>query len=98
MGYFDDDELPRSHISTGSLCSRCRRGSVIFGEAKSQGKTFCNEIGEWIYFKVTECSDFFDRSDKTVEEFKSAAWILETGKGRTIGFVSPEARRKRERE
>lgn len=47
----------------------------------------------WLKEPIVDCSQYRRHNDSTLDEMKKMAWILETKKGRVIGF-SPNAAHK----
>lgn len=75
-----------------SLCFGCRNGQVVKGLQASDLSIRCMAAYEQVIYirkPVAECSEFSERTGQTRKEMEKIGWILETKKGRPIGFVSP---------
>lgn len=75
-----------------SLCFSCRHGQTIQGQAVSDLTVFCHinyERALRMPRAVVECTDFSRKNDQSKKEMEKIAWVLETKKGRPIGFFNP---------
>lgn len=87
----------RVHIKEGigrGLCGSCANSTVV---RFTTGDDYyrCEQIsfgsrGGRIPAPVSECSDYHPINTPTKFEMKEVAWVLETKKGKVIGFLSPE--------
>src|SRR2546425_7635677 len=78
--------------SGNSLCHRCEEGQIIKGQQVSDETVICHES----YYRpfriirpVVECNRFRERMTKSKGEMEKIAWVLETNRGRPIGFFNP---------
>jgi hypothetical protein len=74
-----------------SLCMGCRHAQVVQGQQVSDLRVWCAVIFDNpkpMHRAVVECSDYARKTDQSRKEMEKIAWILETRKGRPIGFVS----------
>ena len=80
------------------LCGSCKHSHCL---RTAKGKTFiqcemlkapANNITE----PVESCSEFDEHGTMARWELEQIAWVLEVKKGKTIGFVSPAERSKRD--
>lgn len=75
-----------------SLCFGCTNAQVVQGQQVSDLTVTCflsYEKPVRMSRAVVECSDFRNRKDPSRKDMERMAWILETKKGRPIGFFSP---------
>ena len=73
------------------LCESCRWSTVIRGPKLGNEIVECGQLS-WperrVPFPVTSCSRYHDRSQPSVEEMETIAWILRTDARRNqVGFV-----------
>lgn len=76
----------------GSLCFGCVHSQVVKGQQVSDITVYCQVCCEFprvVPKPVAECSEFRRKTDGTRDQMEKMAWILETKKGRPIGFVNP---------
>lgn len=72
-----------------SLCKNCRLGVTMSGENREE-YTFCRYTERGVPFRITNCSQFDDKSTTSVHEMEKIAWKLcADKKGNTAGFLSP---------
>src|SRR6267378_6772920 len=74
-----------------SLCFSCRNSQVIQGQAVSGLRVFCQAVYQeplQMLRPVVECSDWARRTDQSKKDMEKIAWVLETKRGKPIGFVS----------
>ncbi|SRR6266702_3088608 len=74
------------------LCFRCRNAHITKGQQVSDIRIRCLTNYEqpiWIRKPVIECSEFEEKTGHKRSEMEKLAWILETKKGRPIGFFNP---------
>jgi hypothetical protein len=45
--------------------------------------------------KVTDCSTHSPKGSMSIHAMKSVAWVIEVKKGKFIGFLNPEERKKK---
>lgn len=75
-----------------SLCFSCRHGQTIQGQAVSDLTVFCHINFEHplrMPRAVVECTDYSRKTGQSRKEMEKIAWVLETKKGRPIGFFNP---------
>lgn len=80
------------HSEKNSLCFRCRNAHVKKGMQASDLTIHClvsYENPVPIRKPIVECTEFSERTGQTRKEMEKIAWILETKRGRPIGFFNP---------
>lgn len=74
-----------------SLCFECSNAHIIQGQAVSDLRVRCSASWDnpiWITRPVSECNEFERRMSQNKNEMEKIAWILETRKGKILGFYS----------
>ena len=74
-----------------SLCESCRWSTVIHGPRLGNEIVECDQLGyrdRRVSFPVMSCTRYSDRSQPSIQEMESIAWVLRTDPLRKqIGFV-----------
>jgi hypothetical protein len=82
------------------LCFGCRYAQVIQGQQISDLTVWCEahfERPKRIPRPVVSCTDFKRRDEQTRGEMEKIAWILESKRGKVIGFFQPAEHKYREK-
>lgn len=80
------------NYSRPSLCFDCTKAHVFRGHGVSSLRVRCQAAYEdpiEIKDVITTCSDHQSRNSQDLHELKKIGYVLETRKGKPIGFVSP---------
>lgn len=81
-----------------SLCLKCDNGAVRKGQQVSDITIHCRVCCERpmpITRPIVECTEFRERHNNTRTQMERIAWVLETKRGRPIGFFNPTEHTKR---
>lgn len=81
------------------LCHSCKNSHVFRGAAESEVTVRCEVFFEepiFITKPVVECSEYANKTTKSLHDMKGIAWVLATKNGKTIGFVSAREAQKKE--
>ena len=78
-----------------SLCVSCRQAVITKGHSERDLLITCGSHDRQIYFHVTECSGYQDKTEPTKFDFEKLAWHINVDQKRgKIGFESPDDRNK----
>lgn len=83
-----------------SLCFTCAEAHVLQGQAVSDLTVICRATYDHpltLTKPVVECSEYVRKNSQDRRDMERIAWILETKKGRPIGFVTPLEHKHRSR-
>lgn len=83
------------------LCNSCKHSHVYRSGAESEVTVLCtlSASGNSMRIKkpVVECSEYCNKTTKSLWDMEKIAWVLATKNGKPIGFLSArEARKKQE--
>ena len=82
-----------------SLCNTCREGQRVEGSRFEENVTLCHSRGSTpfrITWRVTECSDYDNKSNPALWDLKKIAWKLsKDDKTSVCGFLDPKKYRKK---
>lgn len=77
--------------SSTDLCRTCNRCTIIKGAAEGSEERYCHAASydnpPRLRHLVSECSEYYNRDLPSLSDLQKTAWILETTKGRRVGFV-----------
>lgn len=77
--------------SKPSLCNNCKNSHITQGERTSDITIWCQAMFEkpvQIMTKIVTCNSYAAIKDQSLSEMQKIGYILETRKGKPIGFVS----------
>jgi hypothetical protein len=94
-------QLHVKHSNTDlGICALCKSGTIVEGETEGQRVFECSALGEravrLIRWPVRRCTEFEEKGSQDLYQLHQMAWILETRKGKPIGFISPLQRHERD--
>jgi hypothetical protein len=69
-----------------NLCRTCRSSTIVTLITGTQ-IVHCSDLNARMPSDVEACNSYSNKSDVTLRAMENTAWILETSKGRKIGFV-----------
>lgn len=84
-----------------SLCFSCRESHIVQGQQMSDLTVRCDAFYQApVYIKrpVVECNQYASKASNTRGEMEKIAYILETKRGRPIGFFHPLEHKERMKE
>lgn len=76
------------------LCHSCKHSHVFRGAAESEVSVRCQALFEQPIFitrPVVECSEYANKTNKSLYDMEKIGWVLAMKNGKTIGFLSPRA-------
>lgn len=72
------------------LCRTCRNSVIIQGSRDSDERRYCDALSgdkAEIHANVADCNNYYNKSLPSLSQYEKIAWVLETSKGRQVGFV-----------
>lgn len=81
------------------LCYSCKNSHVFRGAAESEVTVLCQSAPSGINMRITkpivECSEYCNKTTKSLYDMEKIGWVLATKNGKTIGFLSAREARKK---
>lgn len=82
------------------LCRTCRNSVIIQGSRDSDERRYCDALSgdsTQLFTNVADCSSYYNKSLPSLHQYEKIAWVLETSKGRQVGFVPAKEWREKNR-